>query len=52
MDVLGPNNADEYVNLSKFLANFLTTMRLSLGDLDFDVLDDKSEFGGYTLDPM
>ena len=51
MTVLGPNDADEYKNLNKFLGNFITAMRLSLGDLDFGVLDDKSESGGNSLDP-
>jgi uncharacterized Tic20 family protein len=37
-DVIAPNEAEEYRYLSKYSANLLTTLRLSLGDFDFGVL--------------
>ena len=39
-DVIAPNNADEYQYVTKYTANLLTTLRLSLGDFDFGVLQD------------
>jgi hypothetical protein len=48
-DVIAPNTSPEYRFVGKYAGNFLTTMRLSLGDFDFSVLEDQSESGGYTL---
>jgi hypothetical protein len=38
-DVIAKNGADEYKNLGPFLGNVMTTLRLSLGDFDFGVLE-------------
>ena len=51
-DVISPNDATEYKNVSRFTGDFLTTLRLSLGSFDFAVLADNSAIGGYTLDPI
>jgi hypothetical protein len=37
-DVISKNDAEEYKNLGPFIGNFMTTLRLSLGDFDFGVL--------------
>ena len=47
-NIVSANNSDIYQNLNPFFANIMTTMRLSLGDFDFDLLtnptrDDKIE---------
>uniref|UniRef100_A0A7S3ILI3 Ion transport domain-containing protein n=1 Tax=Strombidium inclinatum TaxID=197538 RepID=A0A7S3ILI3_9SPIT len=39
-DVISPNDAAEYKHVGKYSANLLTTLRLSLGDFDFGVLED------------
>lgn len=38
-DVIGKNTADEYVNVGYYFGNIFTTVRLSLGDFDFGVLE-------------
>jgi hypothetical protein len=38
-DVIACNKADEYMELAPFMANVMTTLRLSLGDFDFTILD-------------
>jgi len=38
-DVIAKNDADEYKNLGPFMGNVMTTLRLSLGDFDFGVLE-------------
>lgn len=37
-DVIAKNDAKEYKNLGPFMGNIMTTLRLSLGDFDFGVL--------------
>jgi len=37
-NVISPNEAPEYRNVTKFWANFLNVMRLALGDFGFDLL--------------
>jgi hypothetical protein len=37
-DVISKNEAPEYKHLGPFFGNFMTTLRLSLGDFDFNVL--------------
>ena len=37
-DVIAKNNALEYRHLGPFMGNCMTTLRLSLGDFDFSVL--------------
>mmetsp|Transcript_18087 Transcript_18087/g.30875 ORF Transcript_18087/g.30875 Transcript_18087/m.30875 type:complete len:193 (+) Transcript_18087:3627-4205(+) len=39
-DVISPNDAPEYRFVGKYVGNVLTTLRLSLGDFDFSVLED------------
>ena len=38
-DVIAKNDADEYQHLGPFMGNVMTTLRLSLGDFDFGVLE-------------
>lgn len=38
-DVIAKNDAAEYQHVGWFMGNFLTTLRLSLGDFDFGVLE-------------
>ena len=38
-NVIAKNPAPEYTYISPLMANFLTTLRLSLGDFDFTVLE-------------
>ena len=38
-DVIATNEGAEYREVGSFFANFLTTLRLSLGDFDFRVLE-------------
>jgi len=37
-DVIAKNEAEEYKHLGPFMGNVMTTLRLSLGDFDFNVL--------------
>jgi len=39
-NVIAPNPADEYRHVGLFWGNVLTTLRLSLGDFDFGVLEE------------
>ena len=39
-DIISPNNAEEYRHIGRFFGNVLTTLRISLGDFDFSVLED------------
>jgi hypothetical protein len=39
-DVIGPNNSKEYQYVGKYFGNVFTTLRLSLGDFDFSILQD------------
>lgn len=38
LDVIAKNDASEYANIGPFMGNVFTTLRLSLGDFDFGVL--------------
>merc|ERR1712216_683970 len=40
-DVISRNPGSEYKKLSYFFGNLLATIRLSLGDFDFDIIEDK-----------
>ena len=40
-NVIAPNPADEYRHVGLFWGNVLTTLRLSLGDFDFGVLEEQ-----------
>ena len=40
-DVISPNNASEYRMVGTYMGNFLTALRLALGDFDFGVLDEE-----------
>lgn len=42
-DVIAPNPADEYKYVGLYWGNVLTTLRLSLGDFDFGVLEQTGE---------
>ena len=42
-NVISPNPADEYRHVGLFWGNVLTTLRLSLGDFDFGVLEEQGE---------
>ena len=42
-DVISKNDAPEYKHLNPFLGNVMTTLRLSLGDFDFGVLEREGE---------
>lgn len=42
-DVIAPNPADEYKYVGLYWGNVLTTLRLSLGDFDFGVLEQEGE---------
>ena len=45
-DVIAPNKSDEYRHIGKYMGNFFTTLRLSLGDFDFSVLEEDDETNG------
>ena len=45
-DVIAPNKSDEYRHIGKYMGNFFTTLRLSLGDFDFSVLQEDDENNG------
>jgi hypothetical protein len=40
-DVIAKNESNEYRKLGAFTGNIMTTMRLSLGDFDFSILEDE-----------
>jgi len=47
-DVISPNaEADEYKQIGYFLGSIFTTLRLSLCDFDFRVLDEKNNLSSY-----
>lgn len=45
-DVISPNNASEYRFVGTYMGNFLTALRLALGDFDFDILDEEDPLKG------
>jgi len=45
-DVIAKNTADEYREVPYYVGNVLTTLRLSLGDFDFAVLEKESHLTG------
>jgi len=40
-DVISRNNSDEYRKVGPYVGNLLSTLRLSLGDFDFSLIEDK-----------
>ena len=40
-DVISRNEASEYRKIGWFMGNFFATFRLSLGDFDFGMIEDK-----------
>lgn len=42
-DVIALNDSEEYLRISPFAGNIIATLRLSLGDFDFSLLDDQQQ---------
>ena len=42
-DIIAQNHSDEYLKISPYVGNLISTLRLSLGDFDFSLLDDQEQ---------
>jgi hypothetical protein len=46
-DVISVNKSEEYTHIGFFMGNVFTTLRLSLGDFDFSVLEKDNNLSEY-----